>query len=56
MTGTLVTDKAEVALTVQTLLDEGTPPRQLGLRIPNNHRITPSEISTVNRAVIRFEA
>lgn len=56
MTGTLVTDAAEVARAVQTLLDEGTVPRQLGLRIPDRHRISPSEISTVNRAIIRFEA
>lgn len=55
MTGTLVTDAVEVARAVQTLLDEGTAPRQLGLRMPNGHRITPSEISTANRAIIRFE-
>jgi hypothetical protein len=33
----------------------GQAPRQLGLRMPTGHRITPSEISTVNRAIIRFE-
>ena len=55
MTGTLVTEAADVARAVQTLLDDGTSPRQLGLRIPSGHRMTPSDVSTVNRAIIRFE-
>ncbi|MEY2582153.1 MAG: hypothetical protein QOE09_2002 [Ilumatobacteraceae bacterium] len=55
MIGTLVTDAAEVAQAVQAVLDAGTPPRQLGLRVPSGHRVLPSEISNVNRALIRFE-
>ena len=55
MVGTLVTDPAEVADAVQAVLDNGTPGRQLGLRVPGGHRVLPSEISTVDRAVIRFE-
>lgn len=56
MTGTLVTDEAEVARALQAILDAGTSSRQVGLRIPSGHRVLPSDISAVNRAIIRFEA
>ena len=52
MVGTLVTDAAEVAEAVQAVLDNGTPGRQMGLRIPAG---LPADISTVDRAIIRFE-
>ena len=55
MVGTLVTDAAEVAEAVQAVLDNGTPGRQMGLRIPAGHRVLPADISTVDRAIIRFE-
>ena len=55
MVGTLVTDAAEVADAVQAVLDNGTPGRRLGLRIPTGHRVLPADISAVDRAIIRFE-
>ncbi|MEY2582515.1 MAG: hypothetical protein QOE09_2364 [Ilumatobacteraceae bacterium] len=55
MVGTLVTDAAEVAAAVQAVLDNGTPGRQLGLRIPTGHRVLPADIAAVDRAIIRFE-
>jgi hypothetical protein len=55
MRGTLVTDEVEVAQALQAMLDAGTPPRQLGLRIPSGHRVLSSDVSAVNRAIVRFE-
>jgi len=54
MTGTLVSDPAEVAEAMRSVLAGGTPPRLLGLDIPSEHRVDASDIASVGREMIRF--
>ena len=55
MTGTLVTQTAEVAASLQTLFDQGTPPGKVALKVQPGHRIDASDVERVDRALIRFE-
>jgi hypothetical protein len=54
MTGTLVTDREAVATTLQSLLDSGTAPRELGLQIPKGHEVSADDVVAVDRAVIEL--
>jgi hypothetical protein len=55
MTGTLVSDPAEVARYIGTVLLGGTPARQIGLQIPTGHTISEADVVHVDRQVIRFD-
>jgi len=54
MTGTLVTDPAEVAGALQSMFAGGTKPSAVGLDVPAGHRITAEDVTFVDRAMIRF--
>ena len=54
MIGTLITDPAEVADALRSVLAGGTSPRLLGLHIPSEHRVDASDIASVGREMIRF--
>ena len=54
MTGTLVTDPATVAETLQSMFDSGASPRNLGINMAEEHRITASDVASLDRAMIRF--
>ena len=55
MTGTLVSQPAEVAAALQSLLDQGTPPGKVALNVIPGHRIDAADIEHVDRRLIRFE-
>ena len=55
MTGTLVTDPVAVAQALQWMFDAGTSPRNLGINMPEGHRITASDVASLDRAMIRFQ-
>jgi len=50
----LVTDPAQVARSLESVLASGTSPRQVGLHIPSGHTITDSDVAATGRAMIRF--
>jgi hypothetical protein len=54
MTGMLVTDPAQVARSLESVLASGTSPRQVGLHVPSGHTITDSDVAATGRAMIRF--
>ncbi|MEO8696396.1 MAG: grhN [Acidimicrobiales bacterium] len=54
MTGTLVTDHSAVAGALQSLFASGTKPREIGLDMPEGHRVTASDVGSVGRAAIQF--
>jgi hypothetical protein len=54
--GTLETDPAIVAATVNTMLRSGTSARALALRIPAGHTFDAADVADTRRALIRFEA
>jgi hypothetical protein len=54
MTGTLVTDRTEVARALESLFTSGTRPRAVGLDVPTGHTLTAIDVATVDRALIRF--
>lgn len=54
MTGTLDADPDAVARTVQALLDEGLPPRMMGLKVRGGHRVTAEDVARLDRKLIRF--
>lgn len=54
MTGTLVTDPAEVADVLMSVLAGGASPRSMGLGIPVGHTVSAADVVAVDRAVIRF--
>src|SRR4051812_4068993 len=43
--GTLVEDYAEVAATMRQILDAGTKPRDLGLKMPAGHDLTAADLA-----------
>lgn len=53
-TAELVDDPERVAAALQHVLDQGTKARQLGLRAPGGHRITPDDVVATGRALVRF--
>ncbi|MEA2901513.1 MAG: hypothetical protein QOH36_1400 [Actinomycetota bacterium] len=56
MTATLVTDPDVVASAVRAMLADGTPPRAIGLKIPAGHTVTAADVTSVDRAMIRFRS
>jgi len=54
MIGTLVTDPGIVAASLQQVLDGGTPPRLVGLKVPTGHALSEGDIAGVHRAMIQF--
>jgi hypothetical protein len=54
MRGTLRVDPAAVADRLNAILDGGTPPSRLGLRMAQGHRVTPDDVVAIQRAVITF--
>ncbi|MCU1386904.1 MAG: hypothetical protein JWL72_242 [Ilumatobacteraceae bacterium] len=53
--GTLDTEPARVGAAVTALLQTGTSPRSLALRIPPGHSLEPADMTRIKRAIIRFE-
>ena len=56
MTATLVTDPEVVAAAVRAMLADGTSPLAIGLKIPAGHTVSPADVTSVDRAMIRFQA
>jgi hypothetical protein len=54
MRGTLCTEPSAVADRLNAILDGGTPPPRLGLRMAHGHRVTPADVAATGRAVITF--
>jgi hypothetical protein len=54
MTGTLVTDEVEVARELGYLLERGTSPGLVGLKVHAGHSITASDVAALRRLMIRF--
>ena len=54
--GTLIEDPEAVARAFQTVIDEGAPPRALGLEVPDGHRMTGEDVRAVGRVMIRIDA
>lgn len=52
--GTLETDPAAVADTLQAMADDGLSLRRVGLEVPPGHRLVADDIVAVDRAIIRF--
>jgi hypothetical protein len=55
MRGTLTTDPAVVADAFNELLANGTRTRHTGLKIPNDHHVTATDVINVGRQLIIFE-
>ena len=53
--GTLVDDPAAVAASLQRVLDDGTAPRRLGLRVPAGGRVTVADVEALGRRMVRFD-
>ncbi|MDQ3772460.1 MAG: grhN [Actinomycetota bacterium] len=56
MIGTLVSDPTEVARDIRAVLAWGTPASQIALQIPEGHTLSENDVSSLDRAVIRFRA
>jgi hypothetical protein len=54
--GTLDRDAASVATELNTVLESGTSPRALGLRVPRGQAVTAEDVTATGRAMIRFGA
>ena len=54
--GVLVEDPQAVSLGLQHAIDSGSTPRMLGLYVPEGHRLTPSDMEMLGRAMIRIVA
>lgn len=55
LVGTLVVNPEVVAEALEAAFAEGASPRALGLNIDRGHILTRSDVTSVNRAMIRFE-
>ncbi len=55
LVGTLDDDADTVAAALQSLADRRGSLRPVGIDIPDNHRVTATDVVTVDRALIRFE-
>ncbi|HEY4608472.1 MAG TPA: hypothetical protein VIH06_04690, partial [Ilumatobacteraceae bacterium] len=55
LVGTLDTDTASVAGAINRLLDDGTTPRSLALRIPAGHVLSASDVAATHRGIVRFQ-
>ena len=55
MRGTLITNPTLVADALNGLLAAGTKPNHTGLAIPRHHELTPNDVNSVRRALIRFD-
>ena len=55
MRGTLITNPTLVADALNGLLASGTKPSHTGLAIPRHHELTPNDVNSVHRALIRFD-
>jgi hypothetical protein len=55
MTGTLVTDPAEVAAALNSLFAAGGAPRDVGIKAPSGHTMGAADVIAVDRAMIRFD-
>jgi hypothetical protein len=55
MSGTLVTDPEEVASALESLFANGTPPRAVGIHVPEGHTLTAADVAVIDRAMIRLE-
>jgi hypothetical protein len=53
--GELVEDYAEVAATMQRILDAGVKPRDLGLKMPAGHRLTADDLAANGRQMLQIE-
>lgn len=53
--GVLDDDTDRVAVALQSLVDGRGSLRPIGVDIPGGHRVTPADVTAVDRAVIRFE-
>ena len=54
MRGTLCAEPAAVAERLNAILDGGTAPGRIGLRMVRGHRVTPADVVAIHRAVITF--
>ncbi|MEO8540600.1 MAG: hypothetical protein ABI577_12750 [bacterium] len=54
LTGRLITDPTQVADALNRVIDAGTSPKALALRIPKGHLVTPTDVVAVNRAMVQF--
>lgn len=54
--GTLDLDAASVATELSAVIEGGTSPRALGLRVPPGQAVTADDVIATGRAMIRFEA
>jgi hypothetical protein len=54
MRGTLCAEAPAVAERLNAILDGGTPPGRMGLRMARGGRLTPEDVAAVGRAVITF--
>jgi hypothetical protein len=54
MVGTLVTDPAQVATSLSSLLGSGTSPRALGLDVPEGRTLQAPDVVALGRTMIRF--
>ncbi|HZX53041.1 MAG TPA: hypothetical protein VFE86_00085, partial [Ilumatobacteraceae bacterium] len=55
LVGILDTDTASVAGAINRLLDDGTTPRSLALRIPAGHVLSASDVAATHRGIVRFQ-
>lgn len=54
MVGFLEADPALVAAEYQSLFNSGVAPGEIALKIASDHRITPADVVSLDRAFIRF--
>lgn len=55
MIGTLERDPQTVTAAIQWIIDHGTPPAMVGLRMSSEHRLEVADVVAMDRALIRFE-
>ena len=55
LVGTLDDNPDTVAAALQSLVDRRGSLRSVGIDIPDNHRVTTTDVQAVDRALIRFE-
>lgn len=54
LVGFLVTDPDEVARALRIVLAAGTPPRLIGLELPDGHQVTAADVLAVSKVMVRF--
>jgi len=53
--GTLEADPDAVAAAINSLLNAGTAPRSLALRIPRGHTLSAADVTATARGIVRFQ-